>query len=791
MKKNLLIITLHADPSMPPGVGEWGGTHTYMRELLTELSNTDYNIVLITRKVFKEDSDLERITKNEVIVRLTLGNFGDFDKRQLFDLHKESVSQIKSKLKQLTFIPDIIHSVYWNSGHAAMKLAEHWKIPYVHSVISNGIGRNIHGASGTAEKRIDIEKLVFLHASYIICVSQSEKEEISNYYKISSNKIIVAGQYVHPAFIYASHNEYGAPRISGINYKIEEKYHPSLKETKNIEAPWWGQKVFTYTGRLSLDKGLHYIAQAWYSLVKKYSEICPPLWIIGGNTVDIQDIRTKLGIPLQELEKQEKNHRLIWWGYLDENGISALYTRTLVLLTHSLYEPGGRVAVEAMCEGIPVIATPNGFALDSIRDWKNGFLVPFGNVDELICRMEYFIKQPYLANVLGRCAKDIGNNILYMWSFKKNHLQAYSSALSLTSIQNIDNRYDLFNEFDCSRELSIYPYNTMTIDEIDIKEIMENNNLNGIISIKKIKLENSSSLIWECISDKNIYIVKISYDRINYSPLWSAAKTEPLVISGLNRYLAEVNASTYKGIAGISGKDNSRHAIVREKYVSVPICHIDKAKNTVRQLNILYQNDISPYKKLFIKMDDLLNKNKGYQEIDALYKSFCHSLSIFQNYFKDYSLRVELKRWKDNYLELPNFKRYELKGVMDSYEWILETAKKESEYSPVLVQGGCDIKNLIFTPETKFVDNEKLHVGWPGMDYADLFITIIRHRKEPESIYEWNYLLNLVPSNIISKKLIAGWIILGAYKEAISDAYMFLPYNNQLKKRIELIIKTL
>ena len=35
-RKNLLIISLHADPSMPPGVGEWGGTHTYMRELLTE-----------------------------------------------------------------------------------------------------------------------------------------------------------------------------------------------------------------------------------------------------------------------------------------------------------------------------------------------------------------------------------------------------------------------------------------------------------------------------------------------------------------------------------------------------------------------------------------------------------------------------------------------------------------------------------------------------------------------------------------------------------------------------------
>ena len=38
IRKKLLIISLHADPSMPPGVGEWGGTHTYMRELLTDVS---------------------------------------------------------------------------------------------------------------------------------------------------------------------------------------------------------------------------------------------------------------------------------------------------------------------------------------------------------------------------------------------------------------------------------------------------------------------------------------------------------------------------------------------------------------------------------------------------------------------------------------------------------------------------------------------------------------------------------------------------------------------------------
>ena len=149
-RKNLLIISLHADPSMPPGVGEWGGTHTYMRELLTELYEKNFNIILLTRKVYEEQDDIEMVSSSCKIVRLTLGEFGDFDKRELFHLHQITLQKTIAVLVKLNFSPDLIHSVYWNSGHLAVKLSQIWKIPYVHSVISNGRGRNAHGAKGTA-----------------------------------------------------------------------------------------------------------------------------------------------------------------------------------------------------------------------------------------------------------------------------------------------------------------------------------------------------------------------------------------------------------------------------------------------------------------------------------------------------------------------------------------------------------------------------------------------------------------------------------------------------------------
>ena len=36
MERYIVLITMHADPAMAPGYDEWGGTHTYMKELLDE-----------------------------------------------------------------------------------------------------------------------------------------------------------------------------------------------------------------------------------------------------------------------------------------------------------------------------------------------------------------------------------------------------------------------------------------------------------------------------------------------------------------------------------------------------------------------------------------------------------------------------------------------------------------------------------------------------------------------------------------------------------------------------------
>lgn len=149
------------------------------------------------------------------------------------------------------------------------------------------------------------------------------------------------------------------------------------------------------------------------------------MWLIGGSIKEINIIRNKCQAIENYIHQAEQDGKIIWWGCIDAIGASTLLLKTLVLITNSLYEPGGRVITEAMSEGIPVIASPNGFALDLVHDWDNGFLVNHGDENALSMRMEHFIRQPFLSNALGENARQSATQVISEWNFIGNHLMAY------------------------------------------------------------------------------------------------------------------------------------------------------------------------------------------------------------------------------------------------------------------------------------------------------------------------------------------------------------------------------
>ena len=136
--KHILIISLHADPMLPAGIGEYGGGHMYPYELLVGLSKEDFKVSLITRKSHTALPDIDQINDLTTIYRLDYGNIIFHDKRDFYQLKDKSFSLACDLLEQQNIKPDIIHSLYWNSGFLALQLSQKLHIPYVHSPISVG-----------------------------------------------------------------------------------------------------------------------------------------------------------------------------------------------------------------------------------------------------------------------------------------------------------------------------------------------------------------------------------------------------------------------------------------------------------------------------------------------------------------------------------------------------------------------------------------------------------------------------------------------------------------------------
>lgn len=636
----ILILTIHADPAMPPGYDEWGGTHTYMRELLESLNDLEIDSILVTRRVMEELPEVEQYRPHCTIYRLKNGDIAPIDKTKLRDYHENNIQTIKKIIEGHGELPQVIHSVYWNSGRIGVELAKEYNIPLVHSVISNSLGRQSRGAKEPVPERAEYERLIYQYSKWVLCVSEDEKNDLINFYHISPNKIIVAGQYIHPSFIIPSRNNNGFPRLNS-NISFEAQTLSAIKYNNAFDIStsdhFWAYKAFTYFGRIDENKGVDHILIAWCSLYEKYGTACPPLWLIGGSIKEINEIRSKCQSKLHKLREAEQENKIVWWGCVDSAGASTLLLKTLVLVTNSLYEPGGRVITEAMSEGVPVIAAPNGFALDLVNNWENGFLVNHGDEVELALRMEHFIRQPFLSNVLGENARQTAANTVKQWSFMEKHLYAYGIKSSYC-VPDITNQVNFFSR----REINLFPYRNLPFSNELLCQFVKKYTGEFPITVSEKQNNTGTSDIYRVRGKCNNYIIKHPYTRLALSPIILPVQKYEYVRNDFNFYQYEVSAYEASGTNLFVGKDDFHHLILLrelEAFFATPEIYPDIIKFLSTQYLSISDSDSKKY-------DIILRNSKldTLTDIEILLKSLSENLPDF--YFEPSGTFCPYLGWK-------------------------------------------------------------------------------------------------------------------------------------------------
>lgn len=427
--RKVLIIDLHCDALLPAGVGEFGGGNNYSKSLISSIMNTNIEFMYITRKKISSLSDTEKVASNIKYIRIQISQQEVEDKDTLFLYADEILNKIFRLLEQYLFTPDLIHSIYWPSGIVAQKLSDFFNVPMIHTVLSNGKRKKIQsGNYAISNDRISAEQSCFNQSEYIICSSNYELNDIKDLYHIPENKLILTGLDVDKAFKIPAYDNAGSYQLSKLN--PETFQYITIDHSSHYEdSLWWNNGAFLYYGRLHPDKGIFEIIACWLELKQKYTDF-PPLWIAGGTPEQIHKLRKRTGCE-ELLSHYEQRFDLIWWGRLTPEGLSTLMLKTLALVSHSRYESGGLMILEAMSHKTPVIATPHGYAKDYIHDWENGFLVPYNDKTQLKRRLIHFYKQPFLSSVLGEKAGCLYKNIETIFNFSEKHMALYRTGKAL------------------------------------------------------------------------------------------------------------------------------------------------------------------------------------------------------------------------------------------------------------------------------------------------------------------------------------------------------------------------
>jgi glycosyltransferase involved in cell wall biosynthesis len=162
-----------------------------------------------------------------------------------------------------------------------------------------------------------------------------------------------------------------------------------------LEDPW---KVILVVARLSRDKRHDILLSAF----ERLAELYPDLHLVCLGGIDPLDWSWS-----KELQKRSNrppySEKVHWIGHVED--VRPWYRRAQLLALASEKESFGRVLVEAMVCGLPVVATRSGGVPEIVRNEQDGILVTPGSVNEMADAIKRLLTDKTLATRLSEAGR--------------------------------------------------------------------------------------------------------------------------------------------------------------------------------------------------------------------------------------------------------------------------------------------------------------------------------------------------------------------------------------------------
>ncbi|HYO49632.1 MAG TPA: glycosyltransferase [Chloroflexia bacterium] len=385
----IAMISMHTCPLACPqallGGRETGGMNVYISELSKELARMGKSVDVFTRFQDTATDQVQWLGPDARVIHLPAGPKTPYDKNKLPNHVDEFVAGIKEFARREGICYDLIHSHYWVSGLASLKLQQDWGVPVVQMFHTLGALKN-KVAKEEADRepggRIDTERKVMEWADRLIAATPLDKAHMYWHYGADTGKITVI-----PA---------------GVDTEL---FHPRdrAEVRRQLGLPDLDTPILLFVGRIERLKGIDTLLES----VAVVSRFCAGrdlkvLIVGGGGQTEAENAELSRVVQLHRDLNLEDQVEFV--GSKPQEMLPLYYSAADITIMPSHYESFGLVAVESMASGTPVIASDVGGLSYTVRDGETGFLVPHENHFALAEKVHALLKDPTLRQEMGEQA---------------------------------------------------------------------------------------------------------------------------------------------------------------------------------------------------------------------------------------------------------------------------------------------------------------------------------------------------------------------------------------------------
>ena len=277
---------------------------------------------------------------------------------------------------------DVIHAHDWltyAAGIAAKRVSGKPLVIHVHATEFDRSGENIN------LRVYDLEKMGMMAADKIIAVSNLTRNIIINRYGISPDKVIT----VHNAV----------------------DFHGFRQVNANRGVP---EKIVTFLGRITFQKGPEYFIEAAGKVLKKCSNV---RFVMAGNG----DLMNR---SIRRVAKLGISDRFHFTGFLRGDDVKKMFAYSDVYVMPSVSEPFGISPLEAMRSNVPTIISKQSGVAEVL---KFAIKVDFWDIDAMADAIYGLLAYPALSGMSVRCGMEEVNALKWekaAFKMKEVYLQA-------------------------------------------------------------------------------------------------------------------------------------------------------------------------------------------------------------------------------------------------------------------------------------------------------------------------------------------------------------------------------